>query len=111
MASTHICPKCGNRTFSTPVHVMQDWEVDEDGEFISCLNDCLQVSFSADDGNIWSCMKCDDGEGVIVPDQFLTDMDTLSSAFSMLQTKSFDEVVAELSLDDDMAEWIKSEIS
>ena len=56
--SKHICPLCGGRKFETTAHVMQSWEVDEDGNYISVLDECLQVTHKPDDGNIWTCMKC-----------------------------------------------------
>lgn len=58
MASRHICPKCGGKTFDTTVHVMQSWKVDENGEFIEVLDDCLEVTHEADDGNTWTCTNC-----------------------------------------------------
>ena len=97
MASKHICPKCGNRTFSTPAHVMQDWKVNEDGEFIECLQDCMQVSFPPRDENIWTCTECD-GEGVIIPDNLVPEIDSLSAAFAALKTETLDDVVKSLNL-------------
>lgn len=111
MASTHICPKCGNRKFLTTAHVMQEWEVDEDGEFISCADECLQVSFGPDDDNIWRCSECEDGEGVIVPDHLLKKMNVLSSAFNMLQTATLEEVKKKLALNKASVDWIKKVIT
>lgn len=97
MASKHICPKCGNRTFSTPAHVMQDWKVDEDGEFIECLQDCMQVSFPPRDENIWNCTECD-GEGVIVPENLVSEIGSLSTAFAALKTKALEDVIKSIAL-------------
>jgi len=56
--SKHICPRCGGTKFETTAHVMQAWEVNESGEFIDVIVDCLQVTHKPDDGNIWTCTKC-----------------------------------------------------
>jgi hypothetical protein len=45
-------------TFETVAHVMQLWMVNEDGEHVETLNDCCQVSFSPDPGNMWTCTEC-----------------------------------------------------
>ena len=33
-----ICPKCGNNTFITSAHVMQDWEVDAEGNYLDTVS-------------------------------------------------------------------------
>jgi len=43
MASRHICPKCGGKTFITSAVICQDWEVDEYGEYINVEKECTQV--------------------------------------------------------------------
>ena len=63
--SKHVFPKCGGKKFETTVHVMQSWEVDENGEFIQVLYDCLEITHEADDENIWTCTNCG-AEAVIV---------------------------------------------
>lgn len=52
MKSKHVCPKCGGRTFSTCATVTQEWKVDENGDYLEVLEDCLQVFSEPDDGNI-----------------------------------------------------------
>lgn len=54
----HVCPNCGNRTFSTVAHVTQTWVVDEKGEFIKEETSCDEVIHGPDDGNIWTCTNC-----------------------------------------------------
>lgn len=55
----HICPNgCPNATFITAAHVMQDWEVDAEGEFLKTVDDCAQVDHGPDNGNIWACSRC-----------------------------------------------------
>lgn len=53
-----ICPKCGNKRFYATAHVVQEWLVDEDGDFIQCTEDCLEVNTFPDDDDIWICSKC-----------------------------------------------------
>lgn len=54
----HVCPNCGNRTFSTVSHVAQTWVVDEEGNFIKEETSCDEVIHGPDDGNIWTCTNC-----------------------------------------------------
>lgn len=58
MASRHICPVCGGHRFITVAHVVQEWEVDELGNFESVTEDCLEVVSDPDDGNTWTCTNC-----------------------------------------------------
>ena len=58
MATIKRCPKCGHMEFTTTAHVMQEWLVDKHGDFISAVADCLEVTHTPDDGNIWECAKC-----------------------------------------------------
>lgn len=53
-----VCPECGNLRFYTTAHVMQEWEVDERGCFISVSEDCLEVTHGPDRGNTWTCSAC-----------------------------------------------------
>ena len=52
------CPKCGCETFYVTAHVIQDWKVGSDGEFIDVVEDCVDVTHFPDDYDIWSCTKC-----------------------------------------------------
>lgn len=53
------CPENpDHKTFSTTAHVSQLWEVDENGDFISVIKDCLDISHRPDSGNIWECQTC-----------------------------------------------------
>lgn len=58
MKSKHICPECGNKTFYTVAHVMQEWVVDENGNFVEVADECMEVTHGPDDGNFWSCTEC-----------------------------------------------------
>jgi hypothetical protein len=54
-----VCPNNPNHTrFATTAHVVQEWEVDADGNFIDVITDCLEVASKPDRSNIWECMEC-----------------------------------------------------
>ena len=51
------CPNSPKHNrFSTTAHVMQDWLVDKDGEFVKCLDQCVQVDNEPEYGNTFTCM-------------------------------------------------------
>lgn len=52
--------------FSTTAHVMQDWEVDNDGDFISCIDDCVQTDHGPEKGNSFTCLAIGCGAEAIV---------------------------------------------
>lgn len=53
------CPKDKSHTaFVTTAHVMQEWIVGGDGEWVSTLTDCLDVVHPPDHDNTWSCHTC-----------------------------------------------------
>ena len=54
----HICPVCGNDEFYTNAHVVQGWRVDSDGAFIAETENCVEVTHSPDDDDIWTCSRC-----------------------------------------------------
>ncbi len=43
--------------FVTTAHVMQDWVVDEHGNFIRALS-TLETTHGPDTGNLWTCLSC-----------------------------------------------------
>jgi hypothetical protein len=50
------CPKNPKHNrFSATAHVMQEWLVDETGEFVRVLNDCLEVDSGPEVGNEFIC--------------------------------------------------------
>ena len=53
-----MCPKCGSGVFYVTAHVTQDWLVDDNGDFIECVYDCVEVTHHADDDDQWECVKC-----------------------------------------------------
>lgn len=52
------CPKCGALSFYTSAHVVQDWLVDSDGNFMRCMDDCIEVTHFPDDDDLWECANC-----------------------------------------------------
>ena len=53
------CPKCGCKSFTVTAHVTQDWKVNEHGDFVSCITDCVEVTHFPNDADIWNCSNCD----------------------------------------------------
>ena len=52
------CPQCGFQKFIVTAHVTQDWCVDEDGDFMTCLQNCVEVTHKPDDEDLWECVFC-----------------------------------------------------
>ena len=52
------CPKCGNKTFVVTAHIVQEWKVDEGGNFEEVTEDCVGVLHSPDNEDVWECEKC-----------------------------------------------------
>lgn len=52
------CPRCGGKTFCATAHVTQDWELDDSGTFVRCLNDCIEVTHEPDREDVWDCETC-----------------------------------------------------
>ena len=52
------CPKCGCERFLITAHVVQEWVVDDEGDFIAESASCIEVIHQADDDDIWTCDRC-----------------------------------------------------
>lgn len=52
------CPKCGCEKFYVTAHVTQDWIVNERGDFIEVIEDCVEVTHFPDDIDFWTCADC-----------------------------------------------------
>ena len=52
------CPKCGCEEFYINAHVVEEWRVDKNGEFIALSESCLDVIYEATDIDDWECAKC-----------------------------------------------------
>ena len=57
------CPKCGNETFYVTAHVVQNWIVDSNGDFLEVIDDCYAVAHFPDDDDLWECAKCNYSDG------------------------------------------------
>jgi len=52
------CPKNPeHKRFSTVAHVMEEWEVDAEGNFVRVI-ESLQTDHGPDAGNTWACLEC-----------------------------------------------------
>lgn len=53
------CPKNKkHKKFLVTAHVTQGWEVDENGNFLKCKQQCEEVTHEPDSNDIWVCAKC-----------------------------------------------------
>lgn len=60
-----ICPKDPNhKRFATVAHVMEEWEVNEHGDWMQTL-DTLETSFPPNPENTWTCRDCGEEAKVI----------------------------------------------
>lgn len=59
MASRHVCsnPECGSKRFVTSSHVVEDWLVDEFGNYIEVIS-TNETDHGPDDDNCWTCAEC-----------------------------------------------------
>jgi hypothetical protein len=54
-----VCPNDTNhKEFITVAHVMQDWKVDENGEWLETIDPSVQTSHNPNSDNIWTCAVC-----------------------------------------------------
>lgn len=54
-----ICPKNEeHKQFITVAHVMQDWLVDEQGNWLETVDESLETSFPPNKDNLWTCAVC-----------------------------------------------------
>ena len=60
-----ICPNACKANFYTTAHIMQEWEVDAEGDFVKVAIDLLQVSHEPDFDNIWVCVNCGE-QGILI---------------------------------------------
>lgn len=58
------CPKNPeHKRFSTVAHVMEEWEVTAEGDFVE-VRESLQTDHGPDPDNIWRCLECGAEAGV-----------------------------------------------
>lgn len=54
-----ICPNnCSNNEFIVIAHVSQSWKVDNAGNFIQVLDQCIDVIHHPDISDVWICSQC-----------------------------------------------------
>lgn len=54
-----MCPNNPNhKEFYATAHVVQEWKVDEEGNFLEVANDCLAVASQPDKDSTWTCAIC-----------------------------------------------------
>lgn len=54
-----VCTRNENHNeFITTAHVMQDWKVDKNGNWIETVAECVQVTANPQKENIWTCAIC-----------------------------------------------------
>lgn len=54
-----ICSNNPNHDkFAVTVQVAQDWEVDEYGNFLECIDECSEVYESPSTDHVYECMIC-----------------------------------------------------
>lgn len=70
-----VCPNGCNKGFSTTAHVMQQWKVDERGNYKDVLQDCLEVTHKPDFESVWKCIEC--GEDAVTVTEPNTSAQTL----------------------------------
>ena len=53
------CPKCKCTKFLVTAHVTQDWEVDNEGNFLNCTDECVDIIHRPNQqDDIWTCSEC-----------------------------------------------------
>ena len=52
------CSKCGGKEFYVTAHVTQGWIADENGEWSETTEECVEVTHSPDDDDVWTCTSC-----------------------------------------------------
>ena len=54
-----VCPNgCAKKEFITVAHVMQDWKVDDCGNWIETTDESVQTTYAPHPDNIWTCTVC-----------------------------------------------------
>lgn len=54
-----ICPNNEtHKQFTTVAHVMQNWLVDDEGNWLETVEDSIETSFGPNKDNIWTCATC-----------------------------------------------------
>lgn len=60
------CPKCGCKRFYATAHIVEEWVVDADGEYLKTSAKCLEVTHYPDNEDLWICVDCGyEEEGIV----------------------------------------------
>ena len=63
---TAVCPNNpDHKRFSTTARVLEEWQVDEHGNFLASLG-CLETVHGPNPGNLWYCCECEDATEAVV---------------------------------------------
>lgn len=52
------CPECGCEKFYVTAHVVEEWLVDANGDYIDTHESCVDIAHYPDDEDIWTCSNC-----------------------------------------------------
>lgn len=52
------CPKCGGTSFGAAAHIVQEWQLDEFGKHVRCINNCVAITCAPSETDYWDCLKC-----------------------------------------------------
>lgn len=66
----YICPRCGSNRFIASAVIIQDWLLDEHGDFIKVTDECTDVYTYPNKDDEWTCAGCGHADS---PDSFETD--------------------------------------
>lgn len=59
MKARAVCPKNPDHNqFIVTAHVVQEWRVNELGEFIKCTVECTDILHHPDRDDVWICAAC-----------------------------------------------------
>ncbi|MDA1674754.1 hypothetical protein [Bacillus cereus group sp. TH152-1LC] len=54
-----VCPKNKNhKEFITTAHVVQEWKVDAEGDWLKTVDNCVQVTHKPNRDDVWTCAVC-----------------------------------------------------
>lgn len=69
MASRHVCsnPECDSKRFVTSSRVVEDWLVDEVGNYIETI-ETTETTHGPDDDDGWTCAECG-AQAVVAPER------------------------------------------
>lgn len=104
----HVCPNLCGAPLTTSAHVMQEWQVDAEGDIIDVIDDCLEVTHGPDCGNIWTCDECGEEASLIDAEKYHLLMDEDGCYFdAILYVPLSDKLRNDVVLKDNLCEPIE----